>query len=72
MLERSFAEGIATSQGDVIPSVNAIGTPLRDKQGAVFSAIALAGPARRLPSDRLREFHAMLLEIAHELEALPN
>ncbi len=72
VLERSFADGIATSQGDVIPGVNAIGMPLRDKQGAVFAAIALAGPSRRLPADRLREFHTMLLDVAHELEDLPN
>ncbi|MFI4981810.1 MAG: IclR family transcriptional regulator [Nevskiales bacterium] len=72
MLDRSIAAGMAMSQGDVIAGVNAIGAPLRDRQGAVYAAIALAGPARRLPADRLREFHAMLIDIVHELEALHN
>jgi DNA-binding IclR family transcriptional regulator len=45
--------------------------PLRDAEGHVFGSIALAGPARRLPLDRAREFARMLKAITDELEALP-
>lgn len=71
MLDRSFAEGIAISAGDVLPHVHALGMPLRDAEGSVYGAIAIAGPARRLPLDRAAEFARMLKAIAAELEALP-
>ncbi|MBW8753738.1 MAG: helix-turn-helix domain-containing protein [Sphingomonadales bacterium] len=71
MLERSFAEGLAVSAGDVLPRVHAVGLPLRDASGAAYGAIAIAGPARRLPLDRAAEFARMLKAIADELEALP-
>jgi DNA-binding IclR family transcriptional regulator len=70
VVERSFASGVATSLGDVIPGVNAFGLALRDSSGAPFASIALAGPARRLPVERGNEFHAILRTIADELEAL--
>lgn len=70
MLDRSFTAGMAISEGDVIHGVNAVGAPLCDRQGAVFAAIALAGPARRLPAARLGEFHATLRALAAELEAV--
>ena len=72
MLERSFAEGLATSAGDVLPRVHAFGMPLRDASGAPFASIAIAGPARRLPLDRAGEFARMLRGIAEELEGLPT
>jgi DNA-binding IclR family transcriptional regulator len=72
MMERSFATGIAMTEGDVIPGVNAIGLPLRDHDGVVFASIALAGPARRLPVERAWEFRGMLEAIVAELESLTN
>jgi DNA-binding IclR family transcriptional regulator len=71
MIERSFAEGLAVSAGDVLPRVHAFGMPLRDADGTVYGSIAIAGPARRLPLDRAAEFARMLKAIAEELEALP-
>jgi DNA-binding IclR family transcriptional regulator len=71
MIERSFAEGLAVSAGDVLPRVHAFGMPLRDVDGNVYGSIAIAGPARRLPLDRAGEFARMLKAIAEELETLP-
>ncbi|MEO6717698.1 MAG: helix-turn-helix domain-containing protein [Novosphingobium sp.] len=71
MLERSFAEGLAVSAGEVLPRVHAFGLPLRDAAGAPFGSIAVAGPARRLPLDCAGDFAGMLKIIADELEALP-
>jgi DNA-binding IclR family transcriptional regulator len=72
MMERSFASGIAMTEGDVIPGVNAIGLPLRDHDGVVFASVALAGPERWLPADRAWEFRGMLATIVAELESLTN
>lgn len=71
MIERSFAEGVAVSAGDVLPHVHAFGMPLRDRDGVVFGSIAIAGPARRLPLERSGDFTRMLRAITDELEALP-
>lgn len=70
MVERSFATGLAMGAGDVLPGVNTFGIPLHDSNGSAFASIALAGPARRLPSERGPEFQSMLLTIAEELETL--
>jgi DNA-binding IclR family transcriptional regulator len=72
MLDRSLAEGLATSAGDVLPRVHAFGMPLCDAAGTPFGAVALAGPARRLPLDRSCEFARMLKTITDELENLPS
>jgi DNA-binding IclR family transcriptional regulator len=71
MIERSFAEGLAVSAGDVLPRVHAFGMPLREADGNVYGSIAIAGPARRLPLERAGEFARMLKTIADELETLP-
>jgi DNA-binding IclR family transcriptional regulator len=71
MIERSFAEGLAVSAGDVLPRVHAFGMPLREADGNVYGSIAIAGPSRRLPLERAAEYARMLRTIADELETLP-
>jgi DNA-binding IclR family transcriptional regulator len=68
-LDRSLITRRASSLGDVLPNVNAFGVALRDRSGAPFASLALAGSSRKLPADRDEELHAMLRAIRDELES---
>ncbi|TAL05035.1 MAG: transcriptional regulator, partial [Chloroflexota bacterium] len=71
MMQRSFDEGFAVNLGDILPGVNAFGLALRDATGAPFASIALAGPARVLPLERLDEIRRLLQATAEGLQAAP-
>ena len=71
MVHRSFDEGFGINVGDITPGVNAFGLALRDRYGAPFASIALAGPERLFPSERSDEIRGMLEEIGNGLQAAP-
>jgi len=71
MVQRSFDEGFGINVGDITPGVNAFGLALRDRYGAPFASIALAGPERLFPSERSDEIRGMLEEIGNGLQAAP-
>jgi DNA-binding IclR family transcriptional regulator len=52
-LARIRRQGFATSAGETIPSAAAIAAPIRGPDGAVVSAISLAGPIERWTKDKM-------------------
>jgi len=70
MLWRTHAAGFAINAGDTVPGVNGFAVALRDVDGLPFASIAVAGPERTFPLERLTELRQWLGEAAAELQAI--
>lgn len=60
------ARGFAMTQEENQPGVNAVAAPIWDHTGRVVAALAVAGPAYRLPPERLLQIGAEVREAARE------
>lgn len=50
-LARIKSEGVAVSQGEVVPDVVALGVPVLDATGVVTAAVGISIPSSRAPAD---------------------
>ncbi|TAL02559.1 MAG: transcriptional regulator [Rhodospirillaceae bacterium] len=69
MMQRSYAEDFAVNAGDIVPEVSSCAVGLRDATGTPFASIALAGPTRAFPLERLAEMRDLLQATAKGLQA---
>ncbi|GAB3181353.1 IclR family transcriptional regulator [Nesterenkonia halophila] len=60
-------QGFAEALEEYEEGLNAVGAPVLDHSGEVVAAISAAGPAYRLPSERLPEIRTAVLHAAAEL-----
>jgi DNA-binding IclR family transcriptional regulator len=68
MLWRTHDTGFAVNAGDTVPGVNGFAIALCDANGSPFASIAIAGPERTFPLERLPELRQWLQETAAELQ----
>ncbi|CAO3430150.1 IclR family transcriptional regulator [Azospirillum endophyticum] len=63
-LERVLATGIAIDDEERAPGIRCVAAPLRERDGHVVGAIAVAGPSLRIPRERLDELGRTVSAIA--------
>ena len=72
MLKKDLKEireqGYALSLQDVTMGVNAIGCPVKNKEGKVIAALSVAGPASNLTQERIPDFIKLVKSSAQDLE----
>jgi IclR family transcriptional regulator, acetate operon repressor len=69
-LETVRSRGWALNDGERDPGVRAVAAPVLDPSGNAIAAIAVQGPAIRLPDDRLEEVAADIIGTARRLAPL--
>ena len=69
-LERTRSRGYSTDDEEGIPSVRCVGAPILSPQGDVLAAIAIQGPAVRMPRSRLKTLAPVAVEAAQEIAEL--
>jgi IclR family transcriptional regulator, KDG regulon repressor len=71
-LHSTFKRGFAYSAQEYEDGINAVSAPILDADGKALAAIAVAGPAYRLPVERMLEIGPSVMataqEIAREIE----
>jgi DNA-binding IclR family transcriptional regulator len=61
-------EGYSVDSGEYLEDVSSIAVPIRDYTRSVVGSLAIAGPAYRLPCDRIsRELAPLVIEAGREL-----
>lgn len=70
MWRRSLALGFAANIGYTARGVNAVGVPLRDPDGTPFGSLAVAAAVTALPSSKLLDTAAALVEDARRIERI--
>ena len=71
MLHMSTEPGFAVNAEEIFAGVNSIGLALRDRTGAPFASLMLAGPANQFPLKKLDHYRKLLEEAATGLQAAP-
>lgn len=69
MRRRSDVHGFGFTLGDLAPGLAALAVPIRDAQGLPFAALTLTGTDKTMGECNVREFHAIALAAAQEMEA---
>jgi DNA-binding IclR family transcriptional regulator len=69
-LEEVRARGWAVNDGERDPGVRAVGAPVLTPDGRAVAAVAVQGPAVRLPDDRLPELSEAVMATARRMAAL--
>jgi IclR family transcriptional regulator, KDG regulon repressor len=59
--------GFASSEQEYEDGINAVSAPILDSNGKPIAAIAIAGPAFRLPLERMNEIGPSVITIAQEI-----
>ena len=66
-LARVREQGYATAREELEKGLNVVAAPVFDHAGQVRSAISVAGPAYRLPSDLLPQLAALVVDVARQI-----
>ena len=66
-LRESRTQGYAYTAEELELGLNALGAPIRDANGSVVAAMAVSGPAFRLPEESMREVAEMVRGAAAEI-----
>lgn len=66
-LERTRARGWALNDGERNPGVRAVAAPVLEGSGAAVAAVAVQGPALRLPDDSLEAVAGQVVEAAEAI-----
>lgn len=66
-LRESRAQDYAYTAEELELGLNAVGAPIRDANGSVVAAVAVSGPAFRLPAGSMREMAETVREAAAEI-----
>lgn len=64
---RILERGYAVSEQEFEPDINALAAPLLDADSYPLASISVAGPAYRLPKERIKDIAPSLLSIVNEL-----
>lgn len=66
-LARIRAQGFAIDDLEFAVDIRAVAAPIRDHHGEVIAAVAVAGPASRLPLDRMHELAPRVVDVARRI-----
>ena len=67
-LETIVRDGYAVDSGEFVEEVSSVAVPIRDYTRSVVGSLAVAGPAYRIPPERISsEIAPVLLEAGREL-----
>lgn len=65
--QRILEQGYAVSEQEFEPDINALAAPVLDADSYPLASISIAGPAYRLPLERILEIAPSLISIVNEL-----
>ncbi|MDB5715668.1 MAG: transcriptional regulator, IclR family [Sphingomonadales bacterium] len=68
-LSEVHEQGYEMSEGYFRPGINSIAVPIWDEKGQVAGALAISGPAERLPEERLKAFLPTIMDSASKVSA---